>query len=523
MPYSVTDDIFVTLACGLVVALNAGRRYNTPETNRFSTTRALFLFTGAGYVAASLAFFFLLSEIVLKPGVLTFLGLEDAQKYIAKFSSPPVLAAVLLTALLPNAVIVSTADAWLLRRFQAWGRIPLGIRNLADTLTPNLLPIVESDIAGLRAWINRDGDVPDELGARVSTAQADTASGLLTRVLRLYRELEALRVVSVYAKAFRNWDDAWQTIRADFRIFAAESQAFFVLFDKLSALEGTAGEDALEQARDRYHEICRKMHAEIAEFLAQLLLNIEGSGLRIRNRLESLGFCIDQPCPPLPIGPFLFMGVMMIIAILGAVAALPPTTRRLPLWAIAVLIGTTQTMGLISAILPKLRWSAFRPDSRGNPPYLGWLASSSFAGVLAFLIDRTATAIAHHTFSAGLDFDQYPLSPMGPMAFAISLSIAVICDIDLDFGGGWLRRITEGMLCGAVMVVGIFICTHLLEITPATKGQAPSWFPFFFSFSLGFVSGFVAPTIYRQARGEGDAGIANGPERNSTGGLASAI
>jgi hypothetical protein len=154
----VTDDIFVTLACGLVVALNAGRRYNTPETNRFSTTRALFLFTGAGYVAASLAFFFLLSEIVLKPGVLTFLGLEDAQKYIAKFSSPPVLAAVLLTALLPNAVIVSTADAWLLRRFQAWGRIPLGIRNLADTLTPNLLPIVESEIAGLRAWINRDGD-----------------------------------------------------------------------------------------------------------------------------------------------------------------------------------------------------------------------------------------------------------------------------------------------------------------------------------------------------------------------------
>ena len=332
-----------------------------------------------------------------------------------------------------------------------------------------------------------------------------------------------MRVDWVQNMPFRNWDDAWQSIRADLRIFAAESQAFFVLFDKLSALEGTAGEEALQQARDRYDEICRKMHAEMAEFLAQLLLNIEGSGLRIRNRLESMGFCIDQPCPPLPIGPFLFMGVMMIIAILGVVATLPSTTPRLPLWAIAVLIGTTQTMGLISAILPKLRWSAFRPDSRGNPPYLGWLASSSFAGVLAFLIDRTATSIAHHTFSAGLDFDQYPLSPMGPMAFAISLSIAIISDTDLNFGGGWLRRVTEGMLCGAVMVVGIFICTHLLEITSATKGQAPSWFPFFFSFSLGFASGFFAPAIYRRARGEDDAGIANRSERNSAGGLASAM
>ena len=134
---STTENILVTLACGLVVALYASRRYNTPETNRFSTTRALFLFTGAGYVAASLTLFFLLSEIVLKPGVLTFLGLEDAQKYLTKFSAPPVIAAVLLTTLLPNVGVVSTADAWLLQRFQAWGRIPLGVRILADS-SPSL-------------------------------------------------------------------------------------------------------------------------------------------------------------------------------------------------------------------------------------------------------------------------------------------------------------------------------------------------------------------------------------------------
>jgi hypothetical protein len=40
--------ILVTAVCTLVVAFYAVKRYNTPETNRLSTTRSLFLLTGAG-------------------------------------------------------------------------------------------------------------------------------------------------------------------------------------------------------------------------------------------------------------------------------------------------------------------------------------------------------------------------------------------------------------------------------------------------------------------------------------------
>src|ERR1700745_1940594 len=92
-----TLDFSVTLVCVVVVAFCAASRYNTPETNRFSTTRSLFWLTTIGYVAASLAVFFRLCEVVLKPGVLSFLGLDHAQEIIAKYSAPPVLAAALLT------------------------------------------------------------------------------------------------------------------------------------------------------------------------------------------------------------------------------------------------------------------------------------------------------------------------------------------------------------------------------------------------------------------------------------------
>jgi hypothetical protein len=133
-----TVDLLVTIVCGVVVAFFAGKRYNTPETNRLSTTRMLFWSTGAGYIAASVVLFLVLSEIALKPGVLTFLGVSDFQKLITKYTAtPPVLAAVILTTLLPNVAVISAWDAWLLKRFQTWGSIPQGVRNLADTLTEN--------------------------------------------------------------------------------------------------------------------------------------------------------------------------------------------------------------------------------------------------------------------------------------------------------------------------------------------------------------------------------------------------
>jgi hypothetical protein len=81
-------NLLVTVVCGIVVALYAAKRYNTPETNRLSTTRSLFWLTGAGYVTASLTLFLILSEIVLKPGVLNFLGARVRRSACAIKNAP---------------------------------------------------------------------------------------------------------------------------------------------------------------------------------------------------------------------------------------------------------------------------------------------------------------------------------------------------------------------------------------------------------------------------------------------------
>ena len=50
------------------------------------------------------------------------------------------------------------------------------------------------------------------------------------------------------------------------------------------------------------------MHRDLTEFLAQLLLMVEGSDQRIINRLQPMGFVSSTRVgPEMQVGPFVFM------------------------------------------------------------------------------------------------------------------------------------------------------------------------------------------------------------------------
>ena len=242
----------------------------------------------------------------------------------------------------------------------------------------------------------------------------------------------------------------------------------------------------------------------MTEFLAQLLLMVEGSDQRIGNRLQAIGFASPtQLGPHMQVGPFLFMGAMMILGMLGVVSVLSPQRAHvLPPAVTAVLIGATRTIGILAAILPKMRWSDCRPDERRNPPYLAWLGWAAAAGIISLLIERAAYAIALGDVHAALDFARYPVLPMAPMAFATSLVVSILCDVDFGLGQGWSRRFSEALLSGAASAVAMFVCVHLLDLTPSTAGHGAPWLPLLITFALGFGTGLFAPYFYRLARGE---------------------
>ena len=213
-------------------------------------------------------------------------------------------------------------------------------------------------MASLRQWMSDKGELPNELLSRVGADAPSASQGSLTRVLRLHRSVNKLASQPLYARSIKKYAPERQKAKEEFRVYAAISQAFFVLFDHLSPLDGSAGEDAKRQARDRYLEISDSQARSIATLLARLLLATEGSETSITKKLASIGLGVRETRPlPLPIGPLVFVGAVMVAVLLGVTSFLPrpqPTPGALAYLTVTILIGVTKTIGALAAVVPKI-------------------------------------------------------------------------------------------------------------------------------------------------------------------------
>jgi hypothetical protein len=225
-------------------------------------------------------------------------------------------------------------------------------------------------------------------------------------------------------------------------------------------MKGPAGKDAINKARKCYRQICLDMQRRLCEFLAQVLILVEGSERRIAERLQSIGFvALGSAYPSIQPGPLLFLSGVMIFALLGVISIFPVPAQAIarPLPITAILIVTTQLIALFAAILPKLLWRTRLFHGRGYLGYVGWVLWATMAALVTLIFERAVLGIVHHAFSAVLDFRIYPLTPLAPLAFANCLSVAILCDAYLRLEREWTRRILEGLLCGVAMVFALFV------------------------------------------------------------------
>src|SRR4051812_28140750 len=123
------------LISGGLVAIFGWSRFNTPKTNRASTTLAQFYLTGFAYVASCLVLYLLVSRLIAEnPSTLSFLGFEAGGSSEVASLSAPLLAALLMTTLLPSVPILQRIDRWLLEFFQRLGSIPQEVKRLSNQI-----------------------------------------------------------------------------------------------------------------------------------------------------------------------------------------------------------------------------------------------------------------------------------------------------------------------------------------------------------------------------------------------------
>ncbi|GLS22051.1 hypothetical protein GCM10007874_50680 [Labrys miyagiensis] len=473
-------------------------------------------------MTATLALFFLLSKIIPQPGVLAALGVEGTAAEKANHTAPPLAAALILTSLLPNVPQVKKLDAWILELFQTWGRIPSGIKYLADFVSYMDINIQKSDIESIRNWIDENADIPDELKKRVTDKQRDKDELSFTKLVKFYKAIIDLSQRPKYRKGFGSDTDAMKSLTTMFKIYSIESLAFYALTDQLEAdQEVDAVSHELKEFRDWYRILCGKTQEKLSEFFATELLCVEQSSSAITTQIEKLGlesspvFSVKKPIifdpvfpslinPGLPVGGFLLASVMLVafILLLMSIVPLPANVEAPPPVLIALKIGLAQMLAIAIAIFPKLRFARFRP-SKDKQPYLAWVVCAALAGITGLIIDRGTVCILQGTVDAALNFDKFHLQPTSIMAFSTALIVAVACDVDLTFGRFPYRRIADALAAAAVLALTIRICLVYLKLPTSTSDAAPAWLPYLIASCLGLSIGLIAPSYYRKLAGIG--------------------
>jgi hypothetical protein len=191
---------------GLFVIMYAASRFNTPVTNRSTTTWTRYHLAASMYLGVGLVLYALLAayhpfQTALKH-LLPTLGDELAAKMAGQIS-PPLLAALCLTVLLPKVPYLSDIDAWIRQRLQHMAAIPFEARRVSAELRRAAFTVSDD----IRARVSEDLVAGDFREEDLVFEESPSVQHLWTKIAVLVRHLDGLEADHRFA-AFMAGDAA---------------------------------------------------------------------------------------------------------------------------------------------------------------------------------------------------------------------------------------------------------------------------------------------------------------------------
>ncbi len=261
------------LACGVLIAVYAWGRFNTPPSNRSSTRQALYWWSAAGYVLSALALFVVLS-VLLNAGPWRSLLLRKSD---TPSLPAPLIATLALTTLLPSVPLLKRLDEWFLSVFLDWAEIPAEVKRRSAAMLPSSFAISSEDVARLREAFG--DDFGDNL---VRHFRARRGEGLelsqyrLTRVAKLSDRIHRLAGEPRYARFFAETDAELTEIDRRVAEFLRRSANSLTLAERVHELTDRAAyEELMEERRETFARDCREIFIALARYLAHAVLRSE--------------------------------------------------------------------------------------------------------------------------------------------------------------------------------------------------------------------------------------------------------
>jgi hypothetical protein len=502
---------------GVFVIMYAASRFNTPVTNRSTTTWLRYHLAASMYLGVGLVLFALLAayhpfQTALKH-LLPTLGDELAAKMAGQIS-PPLLAALCLTVLLPKVPYLSDVDAWIRQELQHMAAIPFEARRVSAELRRAAFTVPDD----IRARVSEDLLAGDFRKEDLAFEESPSVQHLWTKIAVLVRHLDGLEADHRFAAFMAGYAAELASIRATYAMLSPKARKCFRLSRDLPPNEDPERPrvaDAAREYRDEFAEQARDLLTRTYDFLARGVLQCRHSYVARGALLRSLGFDVTIWPPPLTLNQH----VTLFLVLLG-VLILGFTVAELFAYELRADFGDVVTRSLRIAVLYSvaIMCAVYRPrhltlarrDDRGFRPAAWYVLIGALAVAVVLPVNVMIKALANveHVMAlassdsvANVAKDVAQKYPWLLMTFLTAAGTAYLAD---NRPGPRLTKATlrwvEGGALAVVAVVGAAVVWHWLGQTGGRPINANLGLHLVRAGLLGFTIGCLIPTWYRDSR-----------------------
>jgi hypothetical protein len=497
-------DIFIG---AVFVWFSALERFNTPPTNRWSTTTTRYYTAVACYLVVGLGLYFGLLSF---PALLRYVQEEMGflLRPVTPLPSMPAFAgaplvALLLTVLLPKIPILSEADSWIRARLQRMGAIPHEVGRLAAELEKADFAVAPRAQAEVRSRLISEGFAPETAVFEASHSLRYQWSKISTLTMNL---------------------ESWESDRRFTGFLALFASDFKVLKERRQHLGERVNlclrwmHNMPDGRRTKHDEVVLHVQKDLTRECAELLKDLYAfvsrgllqCGLTQRARaakLESLGFdpAVETQSKLTLNHLMSLFGLVGIVALIPSLYLAPAASRMGERLEGPVLIAILYSLSAFCAVYLKDHWAAGRKGDRRMRPTALYFAAGALAAVLSLAI-RLVFQLLHYGFRWREAWEHFAITAPWTIAFfAAAFMVAWMTDDEPTpkLTRGRLRWIEAAAGAGTLLCAALIVHPWLAQLAASHVGARHQPPPLGRILGLcgtvGFVIGYLIPTWYREA------------------------
>lgn len=302
-------EILTQVVGATFIALYSYHRFNTPYTNRSCTTAFRYHVGAAVYALLVVTAYLALTSVQLSDRVQDLLSANQTE-----FLRDPLLLALLMTVLLPQAPWLATADEWLRDKCKRIAAIPYEVRRLSAELRRSPFELSDETWEAVRRRLLERGFREED----VQLGDENRPRGLWIKATALMIQVQDWESDPRFAGFLNRFADEWQRLRAEFSALVPKARRCFqLLSDAAGAPQDlTIGKLADEYQASLMDEVGRLIK-ELFGFISRGVLQCKLTQATRIQQLSKLGFQ-RRTQPPTLSRDSLVAVFLMVLPVIGA-------------------------------------------------------------------------------------------------------------------------------------------------------------------------------------------------------------